>query len=191
MRAFEDDTARATQTYASVIAVTNAIKTSIATAVAPVVYSGGNLNGTIGAAVQAVTQLISVTTTTHAATYNIASPIVITGTNAKGATITDSLLLTLANGNETIFSTVAFASVTSIAVPAQADVLGTFVFGVGDIVLVDAIREIRGGAAGNIKVGYQGGFTDTFAALVGERYKVLATRIYASGTTAFPLTVFL
>jgi len=183
----------ASKTFAA-IAVANAIKTSIATVVGAQNYTGAALNGAIGQGQFGVPQNVSVTTTTFASTYSIgaANPIVFTGTNEQGQVITESLLLTATGGNETIFGTKAFATVTGISVPAQLTTSGAFTFGVGDIVLETPCREIRAGAAGNVKVGYPDmTATDTIPLVVAERVTVAANRIYSTGTTALPVTIFL
>lgn len=182
-----------TYTFAA-IADADGLKTSIATSTSVATYSGATLNGALanpGPATIPLTMNVSVTTTSQSNTYNITSPIVVTGTNAAGATITDSLTLTTDDGNETVAGTKAFATVTSIAVPAQSNTSGAFTFGVQNIVFDEAAREVRGGSAGNIVVGYDGSTTDTIPCLAGEHHKVFAKRIVSSGTTALPVTVYL
>jgi hypothetical protein len=177
------------KTFAA-IADVDAIKTAIATVAATATYTGAGLNGAIGAAAFGITQTFTVKTRSNAGAYHIVDPIVVTGTNARGETITDSLYLTAENGNETIEGTIAFISITSIAVPAQHDTSGQFEFGVGDILFVSPAREIRAGAAGNIKIGFQDGGTDTQPVLAAERIPSLIFRVYSTGTTALPVTVY-
>jgi len=121
------------------VADNDAVKTAIATVVAPVVYTGGDLNGVAMTAggVLSAPHNVSVTTAVSAAAYNIGAgnPIVITGTDYyTRLPIAETLLLTNVNGGETITGTLLFDAATiSIAVAAQANLLGTFEFGVGDL----------------------------------------------------------
>lgn len=178
-----------TVTYAAIAAPT-AIKTSIATAVAPQTYTGVALNGATGAGVLPFPQTISATSASHSGSYIVGSPITVTGLDALGAVQTDTITLTLVNGNETISTVKAFASVTSIVVPAMNDTAGAFTFGVNDIIVPSPFRQLRAGSAGNVVVGYVGGFTDTLPCLQGERHDVLALSIKNTLTTALPLTVY-
>lgn len=133
----------------------DAIKLSIATAATAQNYSGAALDGVVGAGAITPCASVTVKTTTHAATYNITDPIVVTGIDEAGRTITESLMLTQVNGNETITGTKAFASIISIAVPAQVDALGTFKFGVGgNLSFKPPARWFEGGKAtsGSYKV---------------------------------------
>lgn len=162
----------------------DAIKTSIATSASPASYSGGALNGVMAGVNQApLAWILTVTTSTHAATYNTAAPIVITGKDVDGNTITDSISLTQANGNETVAGTKAFAQVTQIDVPAQTDALGTFKFGVRDLVLVGC-RQIRCTVGAILKVGFEDSTTDVWpAAVEGERFDVDVKKVFSTGTT--------
>lgn len=185
----------ATFTY-SAIAVVNAIKQSIASSVTVQTYTGVALDGTVadgrGPAALNFTQAITATTAAHAGSYTFgaANAITVTGTDADGAVLTDTITLTATNGGETIATAKGFASVTKIVVPAQNDALGSFQFGIGDIVLAKPARQVRGGAGGNIKVGYQAGLPDVLPSLQGERHDVLPVRVYDSGSTALPVTVY-
>lgn len=179
-----------TRTFAASIADDDAIKTSIATAATVQTYSGGGLNGVVAGTEFKLPQLLSITTTTSVGTYVTASPIVVTGEDSEGAVITESIALTQANGNETVFGIKPFFKVTSIAVPAQANTGGTFKFGVGDILLPGVIREMRAGIDGTIKCGYQSQGNDTVTLKAGERHSAYVDRIYSTGTSAYPLTVY-
>lgn len=179
-----------TKTFAA-IADVDAIKTAIATAAAPATYSGVALNGAIGAAALGVSQTFTVKTRANAGAYVTANPIVVTGLDWQGKIISESVSLTQTNGGETVQGTKAFARFTSIAVPAQNDTSGSFEFGVGDILLDMPARELRAGAIGDIKVGYQDGGTDVLPSIAAERHTVLAFRVYSTGTTALPVTVYL
>lgn len=176
------------RTFAA-IADTDAIKTSIASAASIQTYITAALNGVYGVAVFPLPHLVTVTNTSSVGSY-VAAAITISGEDADGNTITDTLTLTTANGNETITSVRAFAKVTSIVVPAQVNTSGAFQFGVGDIVLPYPVRVIRAGSANALKVGYDDGSTDTVTLLAGERHTALVKRIYSSETTALPITVY-
>lgn len=179
-----------TKTLTAAPAIANAIKTSIATSTSVATYTGVQLNGSIGAAVFSLPQLVTVTNTNSVAAYNTTNAITITGENDQGVVITDTLLLTAANGNQTITSVKAFLKITSIAVPAQLTTAGAFTFGVSDIVFSSPIREIRAGAAGNLIVGYQDATTDTVPLAAGERHLAYMTKIVSAGTTALPITIY-
>lgn len=165
----------------------DAIKTSIATVAAPATYSGGALNGAYGGTFP-LPQTVSVTTSSSVGSY-ILGAIVFTGTDQDGSVITESLTLTAVNGNETIKGTTAFATITSIVVPAQFDTSGTFKFGVFHLLLKSPMRKIRASAAGNLVLGFQDGNTDTLPCTAGEQQSVLALKVL--GTTSIGFTVYL
>lgn len=182
--------ATSTKTYTSAFASANAIVTSLATSASPVTLSGGSLNGSIGAGAIVLSQTISATTSVHASSY-VLTPITVNGTDESGATISDTITLTLVNGGETISTSKGFASVTSIVIPAQHDALGAWTFGVRDVALVKPARAVRGGAAGNVKMAYQDATVDTLPFTAGEVQCILPVRLYDDGgTTAWPVTVY-
>ncbi len=174
----------------AVVPVANAIKTSIATVAAPVTYTGVQINGAIGPATMNPARLISVTSSASGGSYT-ATAITITGTNASGAAQTDTLTLTATGGNETIVSTKAFATVTSIAILAMTNTSGAFTFGVRDVLCPRPPNRVRVGTTGNLKVGYPDGTTDTIVSiLAGETLFIRPSRIYAdSATTATNVTL--
>lgn len=178
-------------TFANFAASTNAIKTSIATSNAPASYSGGALNGAVGGnSIAPCGRKITVTTTTHAATYNIVNAITITGLDMNGDAQTDTLTLTQVNGNETITGTKYFSKVTQIDIPAQADALGTFVFGVAAGVACGGTRMIRTGGAGDLVVTNPDGVSVTIpSCLAGEHVETVATAV-SSSTAATNVTLF-
>lgn len=180
------------RTVTTALASGNAIKTSIATAITAQSYSTVGLNGAIGQSQFALPQTVSVTTSSHSGSYIITSPIVVTGLDPYGNTITENLTLTQVNGNETIQGVKSFAQVTKIDVPPMTDTSGAFTFGVGDVLLPSGtfFRKLRSNSAGDIKVGFQDGTTDTIHLLAGETVNVLANRIYSTGTSATALTAF-
>jgi len=93
---------------------------------------------TLGAAAQTITTSITnppcarniTITCTHGAGSNMSGDVVITGTNILGETISE----TIAEGADgTIQGTVAFKTVTSIAVPVKTNTNDTVAIGYGDI----------------------------------------------------------
>lgn len=179
-------------TYASTFVDDDGIKLSVATNVAAQSYSGATLDGALanpGPAVNRLPQVVTVVTGASAATYNVASPIVVTGTNYAGDVITDSLQPTNANGGETVVGVKAFKTVTGIATPAQSGGGGTFKFGVQDVLLDPPARELRHGADGTINLKDADGNADPLPGFAGEHQPVCVSRIVGSGTT-FPLTVY-
>lgn len=176
--------------FAGVLASANAILTSFATSSSPVVKS--IFTGALAGGPFNTTRTVSVTTTTHASTYNIVDPIVVTGTDLAGNIITENLALTLVNGNETIVGLKGFLTVTSIAIPAQVDALGTFTFGVKDVILTTGCRRFRCGTTGNIKVTcLQDSALDTIPSVqAGELIELAITKLWGSTTTAQNITIF-
>lgn len=171
-----------------VIAVANAIKLSIATSVAPITYSGVQLDGAVGAAVMSPPRSIAVTTAAHAGSYTLTG-ITITGTDQSGNVQTEVLTLTAVNGGETVVGTKAFKTVTSIAVLAMTDALGAFTFGTRDIFATP--KRIRVGTTGALKVAYEDGTVDTIpAVLAGETLAISPNKIFGdASTTATNLTL--
>lgn len=174
----------------------DAIKTLVATSLTAQSYSGAALNGARAnpgpATARIFPQAVSVTTTTDAATYNTTDAITITGTDENDATLTDTLLLTQAGGNETVVGTKGFKTVTTIAIPAQLTTNGAFEFGFSDIVL-SAERPgimVRHGSAGNIVLGFDGGFTDVIVGAVTEKHEALIRRVVRANSTSDPITVY-
>lgn len=174
--------AKRTVTLAGAIASSNAIKTSIATSTSVQTYSGAGLTGTLAGGPYSVGRTVSVTTTSSSTTYNTTNAIVVTGKDVNGNVITDNLLLTQSGGNETIVSTKSFASVTSIAVPAQLGTGGAFVFGVYDVAPGTEILEIRIKTAGTLVMTYHDGSSDTLSALAGDRLPYSPTKISGTST---------
>lgn len=174
-----------TKTYTATWVSANAIKTSVATAITAQSYSGAGLNGAIGAADVSIPQEFTATTSSHAASYVITSPIVITYLDYHLVQQTASLYLTQVNGNETVTAAISARQIVQIDVPPMADALGAFTFGLGDVRLpnLEPLRQVRVGSEGTIKVMFQDGSTDTIPALAGEKHDVLAMKVFATGTT--------
>jgi hypothetical protein len=172
-----------TLTLASFTAVVNAIVTSRATVTTADDVTGVALNGAVGAGTMTPARTISVTTTSSASTYTIAAPIVVTGTDATGAVITDTLQLTAVGGGETITGVKAFATVTDIAIPAMSTTSGHFTFGTKDY-YPRQYRKMRVGTSGTLHLGYADGSSDTFTPASGEYVSVIPQRIFADSTAA-------
>jgi len=183
----------------------DAIKLSVATAAVVKSYSGATLDGTFANPGPAKTKMhrLSVTTAVHAGTYNITDAITATCTDQFGNSRTLTATLTNANGGETVEFTLADGSdagamtVSQIDVPAQNDALGSFEFGVTDVVFDDPARQVRGGANGDIAVEYEAALLtgtahqDVLPCEQGEHHDVFAKKILDTGTTAFPVTAYL
>lgn len=112
------------------------VKTAAATPVALTRYAGAALDGaaiTAGAFNGGVPRAINVTTGAAVATYNTTDPILIEGVEWRtGKAIVGQLLLTAANGGETIVGHTMFSPdhPITIVVPAQLLAGGTLEFGV-------------------------------------------------------------
>jgi len=162
-------------------------------------YSAAALNGALanpGPASLDPPRYASVTTTAAGATYKTGAsfPIVFTGTYA-GETVTESLLLTQAGGNETIVGNQPFDTIVSIAVPQQDGAGGTFKFGVSGVACKKSngfhrpYRQltVNTGAGGSVKVGYGSHsprWSDTLTFIGGATKAVAPFRVFAVGTTA-------
>jgi len=189
-----DDQSGGKQTFtraAGTIADLDGIKTSAATSTSPVVFSGGQLAGADMARMNAGTappRSISVTTSAQASQYatGAGNPIRITGT-FKGASQSEDLLLTLANGGETIRGSKLFDTVTQIDVPAQLGTSGAMQFGTEDIGAPEGkhFGGVRGYGTGNLKVRYnEDPNTDDTLPFTADRLEtILASRIIANGTS--------
>ncbi len=110
----------------------NGLKTSIATALTAQNYTAGGLNGTnvCGAGFANLISWPTATASNTTGAFVAGSAITFTGTY-DGAAVTRTALLTSADGNETVMANgpLDIGSVTAIAVAAQADTDGTFLFG--------------------------------------------------------------
>lgn len=169
----------------------NAIKLSIATALAKQEYSGAALNGAIGAALIAPECLITATSSAFAATYNTTDPILVDGLTVDGKAVQAKIFLTLAGGGETRQSDIALAYVTKITVPAQLTTSGAFTFGIGDIVLLGGCRrvEMQKAVSGVVKgVTQSGRSVDLTLPQYGVRDIALAKLLSAQAD--FPVVIY-
>jgi len=126
----------------------DAIKTSIASSASAADYSGTALNGVVGAGTMSPPRNIIITTTSNA---NInAVGVVVTGKDVNGATLTETITLT-DNGGVVDSGVKAFASVSSIHVPAQGGTGGALKFGFGNVVGLAQKLKTRGNLSGLVR----------------------------------------
>lgn len=181
-----------TVTFAGALAVANAIVTTLATSAAPQTVNGAGLNGAQAGGPFPLPRTVSVTTAAHAGSYKTGAGNVITvkGTDKTGASVQDVLTLTQVNGGETVATAQAFATVTEIDIPAENDALGSFTFGVFDV--VTQFRGVRVGTPNSGFVHYTcqlDGSKDRIAQLqAGERLEIVGVAILGD-TTAQDLTL--
>jgi hypothetical protein len=75
---------------------------------------------------------LQISTSVAVGAYNTTDPIIVTGWLDSGATHTDKLYLTSANGGETVVGTWSFATPVSVTIPAQLLTTGSFTIGFYD-----------------------------------------------------------
>ncbi len=182
-----------TVTYAA-LAVANAIVTSLASTTGIQTLTGAGLTGAIGAARMPLPRTLTVTLSTHAAAYVAASTVVITGLDCDGLIISETFTIVGTGGGVTIVGTEAFIKVTSVVIAAQATALGAFTVGVRDVVCnpLTLPEGFRVGGAGNLKLGYPDGTTDTLTSLaVNTTIPCNPSIVYGdTDTTATLITLF-
>jgi hypothetical protein len=122
----------------------DALKLSIASATTIQTYTGADLDGAVGLGTMSPPRNVTITTTLSADIDAVA--VVITGLDVDGAALTDTITLT-DGGNTTDVGTAAFASVSSIVVPAQSGTGGALEFGFGDLIGLPAPIRTRAGLA--------------------------------------------
>ena len=123
-----------------------AVRLDFATSAAPAVYSGAALDGAIGAAAISPRRPVAIVLSGDPASFAIGSTVTIEGTNALGLAI--SRTLTIAAAPSTLTTNCDFATVTSVAVDAQAGTAGTISVGLGPFsglgsVLLDALGAMQ------------------------------------------------
>jgi hypothetical protein len=139
---------------------------------------------------------LTVTTASHAGSYKIGAgnPLTLTGTTKGVAGVTETLLLTAVNGNETIRGATLWDDPTlvTVDVPGQNDALGAFSVGVGDIggPLGASIRGFKVHADGSVVTKGQDGFIDTAVMVANAVEPSNLERVVASGTSAVGITVY-
>jgi len=174
----------------------DAIHASTATAVGNTAYAAGDL---LLSAFDPP-RYVSITTTTSAGTYRTGAsyPIVFTGTYG-GEVVTSSLLLTQANGNETIRGNQPFDTITAITIPGQVNTSGAIKIGVSGVACpkrlgrLQPFRAFMALGTGNVKLGFDSGYSDLCPVTAGEQNTVLVTRVYgdATYTTASGIKLFI
>jgi hypothetical protein len=167
-----------------------AVHASIAGAASPQVVTTALTNPVPAATIQAnkspIGRIVTVTTSTSAASYNVGAgnALTVKGADANGVAISDTLTLTAAGGNETVATSKAFVTVTEIDIPTQPNTSGAFTFGVSDLVFSDPPREIRAAGTGALGLTFADGGTDTIPlVLAGDRLSYAPTKINAATTT--------
>jgi len=185
-----------TFTAAGELADTNALKTSIATALTVQTYTGGALNGTStvgtvnGEAKSRLASWPSVTASAVVGAYTNGSTVTFTGTYG-GQTVDRVATITATGGGATYIANgpLDLGSVTSIVVGAQADTDGALEFGwsgvgprYGSQWLCIARED------GNLIVGYSNGESDTVPLADNGLHGAYVSRVYA--TTAIDFTAY-
>ncbi len=174
------------------------IKVALTTVAAPQVYTGAALDGAVIDTASGRLDLARTATVSSDASAGAFAldDIVFTGTR-KGAIVTDTLTLTQINGNETIFGTQAFDTITQIDVAAMADTDGELSFGVGDICAPDSddFKAVKLHAAANLFVQFDEGAgtrSDTIPMLDKIVEQLRFNRVLTGAAeTATGLTVYL
>jgi len=107
----------------------DAVRLATTNTQAPVTWSGAGLNGVTGGGTVNASRHATVTTTVSAGAYNTTDPILVTGLLDSGASLTESIYLTAANGGQTVEGIWRFTAITSITRPAQALAAGSISIG--------------------------------------------------------------
>lgn len=118
-------------TAATLAALPEAIKTSIATSTSAQSYSGVVLDGIIGAGTISPPRAFIVTCDGPASAFVDGSTVSVTGLDVVGQTVTRTVTITTAMLPGPFATDHAFIEITQVDTDAQADTTGTFKFGVG------------------------------------------------------------
>lgn len=118
----------------------DAIVTAYTTSTAIQSFSGATLNGVVGATEMQPGRLLTFVFSNHA-DFD-ATNIALTGISPLGVSQTENIAIPN-GGNATVNSTLYYASVTSIVVPAQAGTGGTATFGIAALTTL-VIADFRG-----------------------------------------------
>lgn len=179
------------------------IKTSFASAAAPVSLDASDYNGARVADsgttwAKGLPRTVNIARSDSAGSYTV-DPIVLTGT-WRGQTVTESLTPADADGDDVLRGTQLWDTPPSIAIPAQVDTDGLFEIGVGDVGAPsgDHFCAVELVAADDLNVQYDGGHQDKIpipAAQVSVPKWIAPQRILTSqaisGPTAVGFTVYL
>lgn len=126
----------------------DAIKTAIASSTSVATYSGAALNGVIGAGAISPPRNILITTA-GGTPADAPATATITGTAVDGSAQTETI--NVAQTGTTAAGVKAFATVTSIALPAGEGTGATLAFGTGVVVGLDSkLRDVGGAANGGV-----------------------------------------
>jgi hypothetical protein len=177
---------------AAALADTDALHASTATSTNAITYTAAQL-------IQATWDppiFASIKTTSSVSTYRTGSsyPIVVTGTYG-GEVVVDSLVLTQANGNETIVGNQAFDAITSTYIPGQLGTGGFIELGRSGVACkkrhgkLEPYRAVEAIGSGNLHVGYDSGYTDTLPSMTGQVRDIEPIRIYGDSTIGVVLYV--
>jgi len=115
-------------------AIVNSVKTVVATAAAPMSYTGADLTGSYanpGPAVFPSPSPVTVAVAANAGSYVNGSKITVTGTVGGVPAQTEELLVAGTDGGYTLTTAKLFDAVSQIDAEAQVDVGGSFTFGTG------------------------------------------------------------
>lgn len=126
------------------------IKTAIATVAAATTYSGADLDGVVGAGTMDPPRNVTVTTA-GATPADAPATATINGLDVDGNAISE--VITVAQTATIATGTKAFASVTSIVLPAADGTGATLAFGFGTLIgLAKTIKSRAGAAAGLMSI---------------------------------------
>ena len=108
-----------------------------------------SFNGLVGGAVMSIPRSINFIFSSSA-NWNSAGPIVVTGLNSRGASVTENIPVP-ASGGATVHGVRQFKQITSVAIPAQGGSGGTYTMGINARTLAetrDAILETGASTTG-------------------------------------------
>ena len=114
---------------------------AIATSTSPVTLSGAGLTGGTGAGALSPARNVTVTVGGLGAGITNGSAVVLTGTDPTGAVQTETVTLTVVGSPGIFLGLKLFASLTSVAIPAQAAATATIAVGFG--VLLGLSQKVR------------------------------------------------
>lgn len=115
----------------------------------PQTVSGASLNGLVGGAAMSIPRSINFIFSSSA-NWNSATPIVVTGLNSRGTTVTENIPVP-SGGGSTVKGVRKWKQITSIAIPAQGGSSGTYTMGINARTLAetgDAILETGASTTG-------------------------------------------
>lgn len=172
------------------------VKTAFSTSVTPQTILPAALNGAVlvasGAGVlRGPDRLVTITRSNNANQFST-SPIVLTGKDGLGRTVSVSVTFANDDGNDSKAFPTAVREIVSVYFPGDGGAGGTYTIGVTDLVCLpnQPFRQVRGGAVGDLGLVFADGSTDTLPTAAGEHHDVATTRLDAATTTAWPVTLY-